>query len=638
MTYRQLFDDLIGEPPVSTVDVERVIGGQRRARRLRIGAGATAVAAVVAAVLVGTTSLIGKPHAQPAKPAPAVTTTPGTDQDLDRIDAAVVAALTRAEPRLAWAVKGGPVIDTPNWASDLLDRNGTPDYQGGGTFRVAGADLSAELQIIRDGARIWAEDTKSGCYRTAIECGERTGPDGDKIRYSSSVREQEVPPQLRDRIESHSEIVRATALRRDGVLVELSIQTLSAEARMPLTAEQVIPVVLDRAVAPAPIPSPSPTRASTVTTVAGTPEDAKRLDEALTAALRRQADGFTWMTGWGGADSPNPVGSEPNGRLVLDTPVFTYATFRFGARAGQITLRLVRDGEAAWAAAPPCPTAGLAARHCTVSDTPDGQRVRARRLLTGFGPRADGARPTLSNNYVVESLRPDGTLVRLYLVQDKPALTLAQATEVARDPALVLAPRPPAGTATARLNGPPVWDFDGAVQDGASAALDAVSPEGTIYLLLSGGGGGGKGAGHLSFSFLVERAGLTGDGEIIVERRAAMQVNCATVRALPPALHANHAHDGECTESTRDGNRVVSIVSRSAGTVVYDVFVQRPDRGMVEVVLDNRPNTGAKTDMPTDGNLGSRWPKGVRGGATPPLTVDQVTALAAHPDLLNLLP
>lgn len=640
MTYRQLFDDLIGEPPVSTVDVDRVISGQRRARRLRIGGGMTAVAAVVAVVLVGTTTLIGKPHAQPAKPAPAVTTIPGSDQDLDRIDAAVIAALTRAVPRLAWASKDVPVMDAPNWASQALGQPGDVGYWGTGGVRVDGVDLIADLQMTRDGATRWQAEAASACPKSAVECGEQTGPEGEKIRYRRSVSEQEVPPRFQDQIPTRMESVDAAALRRDGTLLRLNIRTVTAEDKLPVTAGQLIPVVLDRAVALAPLPSPTPAATSTVTTVAGTAADAARLEAALTSALRRQAPDFTWLTKWGGESSPTPVGFEPKGRLNVDAPVLYAATFRVGNRAGQVTLRLMRDGEAAWSLAPPCPTAALAVPHCTVTEFPGGERLRARRMLTGFGSRPGSARPVGSNSYLIESLRPDGTMVRLYLTQDKPALSMEQTIDVAREPSLVLAPRPPAGTATAQAYGPPRWDYDGAAGDAVTAALDAASPDGMIYLLpFLGGDDGPNGATLLSYNFMVQRGGLAGDGEIIVERRAALVLSCATVGALPPATHRGHAHDGECTESTRpDGNRVVTIVSRPAGSVVYSVFVQRPDRGTVEVVIDNRPNTGAASDMPTDGEFGSRWPKGVKGGATPPLTLEQVTALAGHPDLINLLP
>ncbi|SCL16598.1 hypothetical protein GA0070624_1059 [Micromonospora rhizosphaerae] len=63
------------------------------------------------------------------------------------------------------------------------------------------------------------------------------------------------------------------------------------------------------------------------------------------------------------------------------------------------------------------------------------------------------------------------------------------------------------------------------------------------------------------------------------------------------------------------------------------MFVQRPDGTFTEVRLDNRPSKeSGRTPR-------SAWAYGLRsGGATPPLTLEQVTELAAHPDLLGMLP
>ncbi|RZU72628.1 hypothetical protein EV384_0999 [Micromonospora kangleipakensis] len=642
MTYQQLFDDVIGESPVSTVDVERVIGRQRRARRLRIGAGTTAVAAAVVAVVLGTTTLVGKPHAQTTTPTPAVTTVPGTNHDLDRIDAAVVAALLRAEPRLTWAAKGGPASTTPNWESRpgglLPNATASSGYRGEGGLRIGGTDLFVRVQIERDGAAAWENEGRRPCSTAAVECGERTGPHGEKIKFERGVWEQKAPSALRDRVPSRYGGGQVVALRRNGSLVITSAMTTGEDSRLPLSVEQLTAVTLAPAIALAPAPTPSLTPRSTVTTVAGTQQDATRLDEAVTAAFRRQAAGFTWTTKWGGKDSPTPLVSEPKGRLSMNAPTLS-APFRVGGRAGGITLRLVRDGRAAWESAVPCPTAGLAGRNCSVTDGPDGEKIRARQLLGDFGRPGDLHRPVLNNNLQVEVLRPDGTLVDLSLAQDKPALSLAQLIDVALDPALALAPPPPPGVGTGQNVGTPALHHNGAELTAATAALDGVASDGTIFLTLDGGAYDRLGTSYVSYAFLVQGAGAAGDGEILVQRRMGVTVSCDTVRSLSADRHERHPHDGECTESTRpDGNRVVSIVSRSSGTVMYDVFVQRPDRGTVEVLLDNRPNTGATTDMPDGDELNHVWPKGAKGGASPPLTLEQVTKLAGHPDLVNMLP
>ncbi|PWU45465.1 hypothetical protein DLE60_23305 [Micromonospora globispora] len=636
MTYQQLFDDLIGETPLSTVDVDRVIGRQRRARRLRIGAGTTAVAAAVALVVFGTTGLIGKPHAQPARPTPTVTTVPGSDRDLDRIDAAVVAALLRMEPALSWAEKGNPAGTVPNWESRPAGASLASGYRGEGQLRIGGVDLFIGVQITRDGATAWEREGGRSCSKNAVECGERTGPHRERMRYQRSVWQQEVPPRLRAEIPERMESADVTILRGDGSLIVVSAGTTGEDSRLPLTVDQLTTVALDPAIVLGPAPSASPGPSSTVRTVAGSQQDAVRLDEALTAALGRQAAGFTWTTKWGGKDSPMPVGFAPKGRLNVNAPVLDAASFRVGDRAGQLSMRLLREGRAAWENASPCPTAGLAGRNCTVTEGPGGERVRARRLLKPLG--APGDRPTLGQDVLVEVLRSDGTLVYLYVSQ--PVLSTAQLIAVARDPALTLAPPPP-GPGTNQVYGLPDQFYGEAERTAAVAALDDVSPAGTIYLGYPAGGSfdGLIGASEVAFPFLVQRSGLAGDGEIIVQRRMGSTLTCSNVRSLSSRVHEGHPHDGECSESTRpDGNRVVSLVSRSSGTVTYDVFVQRPDRGTVEVVLDNRPNTGSATDMPKHGEFPREWPKGNRGGATPPLTLDEVTSLSGHPDLINLLP
>lgn len=638
MTYQQLFDDLIGETPLSTVDVDRVIGRQRRARRLRIGAGTTAVAAAVALVVFGTTGLIGKPHAQPARPTPTVTTVPGSDRDLDRIDAAVVAALLRMEPALSWAENGKPPGTVPNWESRPAGASLSSGYRGEGHLRIGGVDVFLAVHIIRDGAAASEREGRAPCTKTAIECGERTGPHREKIKYVRSVWEREVPPSLRAEVPERIESANVTSLRGDGSLIVVSAGTTGEDSRLPLTVEQLTTVALDPAIVLGPVPSASPGPGSTVTTVAGTQQDAVRLDEALTVALRRQAAGFTWTTKWGGEDSLKPVGFVPKGRLNVNAPVLDAASFRVGDRAGQLSMRLLREGRAAWENAPPCPTAGLAGRNCTVTEEPGGERIRARRLLGDLGARGDRHRPTLGQNLLVEVLHPDGTLVYLYVSQ--PVLSIAQLIAVARDPALTLAPLPP-GPGTNQAYGLPDQYYGEAERTAAVAALDDVSPDGTIYLGYPGGGSfdGLIGTSEVAFPFLVQRSGLAGDGEIVVQRRMGYTLTCGNVRSLSSRGHEGHAHDGECSESTRpDGNRVVSLVSRSSGTVTYDVFVQRPDRGTVEVVLDNRPNTGSATDMPKHGEFHREWPKDTRGGAAPPLTLDEVTSLSGHPDLINLLP
>ncbi|WBC13332.1 hypothetical protein O7600_19530 [Micromonospora sp. WMMA1998] len=454
MTYRQLFDDLIGETPVSTVDVDRVIGGQRRARRLRIGAGTTAVAAVVAAVLVGTTSLTGKPHSGPApavtrSPAPVVSTVPGTAEDVARLKAAARTAIERAVPDLVWITMPG--------STDSVDRN-----------------------------PVW------------VEVG---------------------PP---------------TRSNRDFY-------------RLPLV------------------------------------------------------------------------------------------NFRVDRKGVSVNIDIDRDGAAVWQKRTPCPTRGVAAENCVVSTGSSGERARVRRDVISFGPKWDHPydRPVPGEGQTAEVLRPDGSLVTVRTYGLAKGVTGETLTRIARDPALKLSDRPPAGAgpSAARRDGSDWFHtVEAPVQTALGSALADVSTTGRIHFWLNTGSADPEPR-MWGLGFVIDRGGLAGDGEAVVER-GTVELSCASLGKLWNNPHREHSHDGDCVQTTRpDGNRQVTVVSRVKGVVTYMAFVQRPDRTFTEVRLNNRPERNAgRTPR-------SAWAYGVKpGGATPPLTLDQVVALAAHPDLLGVLP
>lgn len=458
MTYRKIFDEVVGEPPVSTVDVDRVISRQRRARRLRIGAAGTGVAAAVLAVVVGTTALVGTPRAaDPATPAatvsptPAVTTVAGTGEDLARIDAAIASAARRELPDLRWT----------------------------------------------DGT---------------------------------------VPPPGR--------------------------------------------------VVPEPV---------------------------------------WFQTG------PPPDTARSYGR---------YTNYRLGGRDGQLSLMLRRDAHDLWRSRPPCPTRGLAAAHCTVTTGPNGEQIRAQRMVNNFGKATAPQRPTPGHVYHVEVLRPDRTLVTVTASGTEDLVTTERLTAMALDPAITLAPptesspAPTFDAATVHMD----WQTTRLKAETAlGAALDEVWPDGVIFASSPSGGIGPLGP-RYEMVFAVRHGELRGEGEVMVSRHDRA-LTCDTVRRIDPARHVHHQHAGDCSASTTDdGKRIVTVRTRGAGALTYTVFAQRPDHTFVEVIIDNRPNTGARDDRPQGGGVGDVWPKGTRGGPTPPLTVPQLTALATHPDLLNLLP
>nr|WP_030500588.1 hypothetical protein [Micromonospora purpureochromogenes] len=388
-------------------------------------------------------------------------------------------------------------------------------------------------------------------------------------------------------------------------------------------------------------PAPAVTRppAPAVSTLPGTPEDAARLRAAARTAFEREIPGLVWITGFGGKDRSEPLWANdwPPSSDDRDYYVFPVVTFRVDRKAVQVYIQIERDGTAGWATQPPCPVSGVAAENCVVSTGPSGERVRVRRDVTYFGPKWDKPydRPVPGQVQEAEVLREDGSLVTVRTVGLAAGVTGEVLTRIAQDPALTLSDRPSVETAArgGRFNAPFAYSIsDKGVETALGSALAEVSPTGRQYFWLSMGSSGSKPQMY-GMGFIVHRGALAGEGEVVVERGAA-ELSCAGLGKLLASPHREHSHEGECVATVRsDGKRQLTVVSQSKGALTYSAFVQRPDGAFVEVRLNNRPAPNG------DGTPRSAWAYGVpSGGATPPLTLDQVVALAAHPDLLNFLP
>jgi hypothetical protein len=100
--YQQLFDDLIGEAPPSTVDIQALMDRQRRAlHRRRVGAVGGSLAAVLAIGSLAWVVPAGGPAPtgpSTASPAGLVDDLPGSDSRAVRLAAAAHRALTAADP------------------------------------------------------------------------------------------------------------------------------------------------------------------------------------------------------------------------------------------------------------------------------------------------------------------------------------------------------------------------------------------------------------------------------------------------------------------------------------------------------------------------------------------------------------
>ncbi|MFC4149084.1 hypothetical protein ACFO0M_22765 [Micromonospora mangrovi] len=393
--------------------------------------------------------------------------------------------------------------------------------------------------------------------------------------------------------------------------------------------------------APAPVTTRSPTPKSTDTVVAGSPEDLARVRNAVTDGLRRELPELVWITMITGKDSPTPVIREQTARGGSGTYRQMVFSFRVGQRGGRLMVQLNRDGAAVWANRPPCPTRGPAARECTSSERADGTRIRARRLLTTFDQAGRWA-PKPFDGREVEVLRPDGTLVSLSTHGVPDVTTPDLLVRLALGPDLVFPPLPP--NPDVNLVNPQADEYtrrnSTALADGVlGSAVAEVSPGGRTFVRGEATVGPTGPTGY-GMWFGLERGGLRGEGDIIIQRLPTA-LACDNLAILDRSEHGAHPHSGQCAATTRpDGNRLISLENRNGDAVTYDVFVQRPDGVLVEARVTNRPGwIYPPTPAAPVGDL-KAWREilDAGDGPVPPLSPEQLAALAAHPDLLGLLP
>ncbi len=244
---------------------------------------------------------------------------------------------------------------------------------------------------------------------------------------------------------------RARTLRRWGACGAGAVAVLAVTA----TAAQVLP-------GHTPI---QPADGRRITTVAGTPEDLTRLDNAVFAALEREVPGLTWRN----SRSPDtPDWRHTGGGENTLAAYLGQGSIKVGAAEAHLMVQIERHGArrtSGWT----CPGRETT---CLESAGPHGERVWTRipaRVDTSSGKRPDAISPQR-----VEVLRPaDDTLVLVHLIghgapDGSTAMTLEQQTAIALDPALALAPLPPGVVVTPPAPAPSV-----------SPAPSAATPAGT---------------------------------------------------------------------------------------------------------------------------------------------------------------
>jgi hypothetical protein len=269
----QLFDDMIGTPPPSTVDLKAIIERQHRLRRIRRATTTLAGTLTLGLVLVAGLSLTRAKHAidPPPQIEPSVSAAPtaeSADAKAARVSAAWLRATAKVIPGAKWKAghdgslespSRGDYYDTtatltpPALSTKTNDHDGSPGswitsdrlYYTFALVQVGGVEGKLHLRtcvVAAPGTRAYCP-AEGDCLGV---CEQRTGPHGELIKISRSsenVDGYRLPfVQLTVWVrspdgQSTAEIYLDNVLGPDG-----SKQTTS---KMPLTEDQMIAILLE---------------------------------------------------------------------------------------------------------------------------------------------------------------------------------------------------------------------------------------------------------------------------------------------------------------------------------------------------------------------------------------------------------
>ncbi|MER7416795.1 hypothetical protein ABT346_08420 [Micromonospora peucetia] len=434
MTYRELFDEAIGDAPVSTVDVDRVIGRQRRAGR-RWAWGASGLGAVAVLAVTLTMTLLPEPASPNIVPAvvPTITTkgstgaaatpstTAGTPEDAKRLEGALVAALVREVPNLTWPESASPNI--PKLEEGASPQTTLESYSMWATVGVGGSTAKTSMRVWRIGEEIFTRDRceeKRPPDLLHYACLVSTGPDGAQVR---TIERTFIDAKAKDRKGEHQ--LNVGLLRGNGTLVTMRVYNDRGQGELPLTAEQMTAVASDPAVTLGPLPSgatvrpplePRPDESSA-------PGVQKQIDKAVFAALRAQAPGVKA----GGAEvALEDAWTGSGGDNSIDE-YWGQAFVAVDGRSGLFSVQIWRKDSGLGGdltCGPPSKTYS-----CTTGKGPNGERWRITTSTAGGAERN------------VQVLRKDGSTVWVSHNRGPKAafaLTAEQQKAVALNPAVAL--------------------------------------------------------------------------------------------------------------------------------------------------------------------------------------------------------
>ncbi|RLQ11849.1 hypothetical protein EAD96_00940 [Micromonospora sp. BL1] len=243
MTYRQIFDEAIGDAPPTAVDVDALVAREGRRRRRRLGAYASATAVLALALGVG---VVVQPGAS-GGPAPAHSAAPSATarSEPERLQVAILAAFHREAPDLRW-VQGastadretwdGPVTDEPPWSVQRLQWESATGWLAVGV--AARGEVRSYLNINVGRVRPGHTSGPDRCRPGEVTCRSFTGPGGELVVANDAEGRRLVGP-----VTERTVLRSVTVKRADGAFV--SVQTHSSTDRHLMTVEEMAAVALD---------------------------------------------------------------------------------------------------------------------------------------------------------------------------------------------------------------------------------------------------------------------------------------------------------------------------------------------------------------------------------------------------------
>ncbi|SBT53716.1 hypothetical protein [Micromonospora narathiwatensis] len=253
MTYQQIFDEALGAPPPTSVDLDGIMVREaRRGRLRRLGAYGTAAGAVVAvAVGIGVVVTDRPAVTMPGIVAASSSEAPGDEANKARVRSAMLAAIDREVPGLRWvpdaehknmADWSGPTVTDPSWPVSWFSHQSASGWIGAG-LAVRG-DIRARFSIEISMPKAGQSTEDLTCSGAARACETSRGPNGERIRRVDVDGRRTLP----DKPPTPTVSRWVEVFCPDGTQVRVS--AVSSSAEFLLTVPEMTAIGLDPALTP----------------------------------------------------------------------------------------------------------------------------------------------------------------------------------------------------------------------------------------------------------------------------------------------------------------------------------------------------------------------------------------------------